>query len=298
MPTGLIMYQLGFYLEAHNAAVILTPGKIELKHAGRKVCIVNDDEYHSVFQAVDQYFCERYDFLTRTSIEQLVSKRQIIFDLDAQDGRVPFQFRDAALKATAYASSISAEPPATRLPTTVTNERLAQKTVNPESPILKTDIEGLEDMAAKKMVEEMQLIFTNASSFSDGPAELRAFDKFGSKLQCTIGEAAKMVHSRWYQVPTRREVSKINKYGFTEDLLNDEIVCAVLENLPDEPLTASQCVRAVVDVLKTNENKINCDNKSFRLGPYGAATLILQLNKFVIRRGRYFHKKITRAVNY
>lgn len=292
------MYQLGFYLEAHNAAIKLTPGKIELKHAGRKVCIVDDDEYHSVFQAVDQYFCERYEFLTRTSIEQLVSRRQIIFDLDAQDGKVPLQFRDAALKATAYASSISAEPLAVRLPTIVKDERLAKKSVKLEFPILKTDVEGLEDRAARKMVGEIQLIFNNASSFSGDATELRAFDRVGNKPQCTMGEAAKLVHSRWYHLPSRREVDKINKYGFTEEMMNDEIVSAVIENLPDEPFTSTQFVRAAVDVLKTHENKIDCDNKSYRLGPYGAATLILQLNKFVIRRGRYFHKKVTIGVNY
>jgi len=320
------MFQISYYLQAHNAAIITPPGKTQLLKAGQTIYTVEDDVYHSIFQAADQHFCERYQFLVRTNLLQLANPRQIEKDLGQQGGNVSSQFQAIhdSMKAKTEDLLETADTPKLEIATYIDqDEQIAMlegysalvfpcataarkyyfsysgKTI-PENAELSGDeiILMSRKSTANVLIEKIEMILEDASSFSDGEPKLsRAFEGSSSPIaQYTKAGKYKMraamneFHYRWPQSKADEEYIQAIALGMNRKLLGKGLNEAILEMLPQQK-TVGEMVKATVEALKKKENSIKCENKDFRLGPYGAVTFLLDNKDKFVRDGNYLKKK-------
>lgn len=321
------MFQLDFYLKAHNAALYTTPGKTQLVKAGYTVCTVEENEYHSIFQAVDQHFCEKYKFLSRTNILQLANKRQITNDLEKQGGNVQAQFEAVHIGMEETLAKIAGTNRAPKLDiaayidsgeqmasladysaivfTSATAARKYYYTYNgknfPEDAELDDKEISLQPSsvgAAATLIKEIETIFDDAISFSNVKPKLRAFEGTAAAISVPpksavvkMKAAVEEVHFRWNQDPAGEEYRAAIQQGMSKGLVGASLNDAIWKTLPNQK-TVGEYLKATVEALKNKGKDISCENKEFRFGPYGAATYILDNKDRLERNGCYLKKKI------
>jgi len=320
------MFQLSYYLQAHNAAIITPPGKTQLLKAGQTIYSVEDDIYHSIFQAADQHFCEQHEFLVRTNILQLVNPRQIQEDLGKQGGSVSAQFQaihdDMKAKTKCLLETVDA--PKLEIATYIDqDEQIAMlegysalvfpcasaarkyyfsysgKTI-PENAELSGDeiILMSKKSTANVLIEKIEMILEDASSFSDQEPKLsRAFGGSSSSIalytksgKIKSKAALNEFHYWWPQSKADEQYIQAIALGINRKLLGKSLNEAIFEMLPHQK-TVGEMIKATVEALKKKENSIKCDNKEFRLGPYGAVTFLLDNKDKFVRDGNYLKKK-------
>merc|ERR1712223_1148741 len=241
------MFSLDFYLRAYSSAINIRPGYTELVRNGEIVHTTSDDAYHTIYQVLDRFFCEKYKFLTRTNISTLADERQILSDLERQGGNAATQFFELhkhVEEHTAYSGKRKAPPIdiATYISRGEHVEQLRSHSaiISPSNIAARkyyfthcgisvpedAELEGNKIVlqtnsrwAADQLIDAISDILRQPGSSANVNPELSAHEKEAAKGNLkkkpsyTVAAAVEEVLSKWDKNPREREYKKMVNKG-------------------------------------------------------------------------------------
>lgn len=301
------MFQLNLYLRAYDACLQTTPGKTELVVEGSTVFTTEDDMIHSIFQAADQHFVEKFPFLTRTNVMLLANKRQILTDLEKQGGNVTnmFQMLHRQMESTVKKMGEPAAPTidisafieegekkaflknysALVFPNPVAARKYYYTkcgTSIPEDAELegsKISLRPAGSAEAAKLIQAIYKVLKKEGSVTNIDPKIKApagekVTGIVNKKDDTLEAAVEILEAKWNDDSNTPEYKEMLSRGLTGDMLGTSLSKSIWNNLPGSG-TLKEYIGATVDALKNKEKFISTENKEARTGPYGAATFLL-----------------------
>jgi len=318
------MFSLNFFLTAHNASLLTPPGYIELVIDSQSVYATDDDDYHTIFQAVDRHFCLRFKFLTKTPMP--ARHRHIFGDLVDKEGTVANLFNNIYKKIENHVLNNHSNPTALSLDFDTYKHQgghISKTKVEPYSGLVFQDddsariyyrshrgvsflreatLEGTRILLQPATAETIQniidhideLLYTNRHAFRiydnllavEQKTDMSGYANYS--LSQKIMSAVEVVLPVWGDHPDTQEYKNLLDSGLTNERLGTILSQLIWASLPQKDIMEKH-VKAVLDTLENQENNI-CE-EHLRLGPRGAVLYLLDNRDRFVKTGRMLAKK-------
>jgi len=310
------MFHLNLFLSSYKATLNIKPGSLSLEIGGVQVCEYDDDSHHTLFQAVDKHFCEKFQFLTRTPMQHNI--KQIVADLGQWGGSAVNRFRSLKKELEDEIEKvIDAEAPRIDIGTYIAlgedmailerysalefpTEQTARKYFYTQSGISlsdKADLKGrlIISPATPDAGNGYNIIVQRINDLLEMPGDIRNIDpdlRDEREAEDTdllspdpdITSAVEMILSNWGDRGFRERKLLSDKFG---QQLDDTI----WKSLPQEA-DIKELVQVVADQLERRKEEIARDYKDVEPGPRGAVEYLSNRRDRLLQKinGKYVRK--------
>jgi len=313
------MFHLNFFLKSFHALIITNPGLTELVVDGRVTCSIEEDDIHSIFQAVDRHFVQKYPFLTVTNTMLLGNKRQILQDLEKQGGNVINKFQMLHNKMeTKIAKSDDTSSQCMDIDTflkegenkallkdiyaLVFSSEMKAKRYFYASGVIPDDAElaGCKIIMkpasgrAEKLIQAINNVLKREGDIQNIDPKIAISDESTTggitTEEDTLEAAVKMMGAKWNEDSNTSEYKAMLAKGLTGDMLGKSLSTSIWNELPGSG-TLIEYIEATVELLKIKEKFIGSENRRTKVGPYGAVTFLLARKSQFYRDGDRLRKR-------